>query len=125
MRRGEPPLSDDAVVLRGGSGLREDQLREDATLNYEEYGFYGISMWSPTPEVPQEALLHKLRRFPRVTVFTAADLYRQDLRLWDTGQSPHYDVVYVTSTDLDHLVAGLLASQHTVIANPHHDPEGA
>ena len=124
MRRGESPPDPGAVVLRGDV-LDAQTLREDATTNFELYGFYGISVWVPTQERTTDALLAtKLLKSQVVLRFTARDLTTQHLELWDTGQSPHYDVVYVRSDDLDALVNALLAAPNTIMINPHYDPDG-
>jgi hypothetical protein len=124
LRRDGPPPERRTEVLRGHR-LDADQLREDATFNHAVYGFYGISVWLPTPQFSWEAILATtLRAAQEVTVLTAGDLYDRGLRLWDTGQEPHYDVVYVESGDLDALITGLLAATHVVRDNEHYDPEG-
>jgi hypothetical protein len=48
-------------------------------------------------------------------LFLAGDLYASGLELWDTGQSPHDDVVY---DDLHELVERLVACPHRIIRNP-------
>jgi hypothetical protein len=60
-------------------------------------------------------------RFPAVewlVLFTAGDLVASGLQLWDTGMSPHYDVVH---QDLHGLVARMLSTAHRVLQNPYYD----
>lgn len=56
--------------------------------------------------------------------FTAGDLRAAHLELWDTGQPPHYDVVYVVADGLDSLVEALMATPNMTLINPHYDPDG-
>ena len=124
LRRHGPPPERGTEVLRGHR-LDADRSREAAAFNHAVYGFYGISVWSPTPQFSREVILAtKLRAATEVTVLTAGDLYDRGLRLWDTGQEPHYDVVCVESDDLDALITGLLQATHVVLDNEHYDPEG-
>jgi hypothetical protein len=44
--------------------------------------------------------------------------------LWDTGQYPHYDGVYLAGNTLDGLVGAMLSAPHTVLASPYFDPDG-
>ncbi len=64
----------------------------------------------------------KLARAEWLAVFTSGDLVRADLELWDTGQSPHYDVVH---RDVAELVARFVGCTHRLVKNPHYqDPDG-
>jgi len=124
MRRGENTPDPDAGVLCGDV-LDAQTLRQDATTNFELFGFYGISVWVPTQDRTADVLLAtKLLKSQVVLRFTARDLTAQHLELWDTGQSPHYDVVYVRADDPDALVNALLAAPNTIMINPHYDPDG-
>jgi hypothetical protein len=124
MRRGGGAPASDAVVLRGGS-LDPQILREDAGTNFAVYGFYGLSVWLPDERHPEDALLAtKLLKSRVVRRFTAGDLTARDLELWDTGQSPHYDVVYIRAASPDDLVEAVVAAPCTTVINPSYDPDG-
>lgn len=124
MRRGEPAPAPDAMVLRGG-GLDRDVLIADAGTNFSVYGFYGLSVWVPADAAGEETLLTtKLLKSRIVRRFVVADLLAQGLELWDTGQPPHYDLVYLRDADVSALVDAVIATQSTTLINPHHDPDG-
>ena len=124
MRRGENPREPEAVVLRTGE-LDENTLRRDAEKNFEIYGFYGLSVWVPGSAAELDALLaNKLKAAAEVIRFAAGDLYARGLDLWDTGQYPHYDGVYLVGDSLDGLVAAFLSAPRTVLVNQRYDPEG-
>jgi hypothetical protein len=119
VRRGEPPLPDSAVVIRGDL-LDPVVLAESAQRNFDVYGFYGISVFTETADMAWTDLA--ATRFAAVewlVLFAAGDLQDSGLELWDTGLAPHYDVVH---TDRRELVARMLGTAHRVVPNPHHEP---
>jgi hypothetical protein len=121
MRRGEPPPPDASVVLRTGD-LDTAILVADASGNFDVYGFYGLSVWVPNETFTLPDLLAgKLKGASEVIQFRAGDLYAHDLHLWDTGQAPHYDVVYQDGATVDGLVAGIQSLPYTVIVNPYYE----
>lgn len=126
-KRDEPPPRDEAAVVRGllhAAGLGDGELRDNAALNHDLYGFYGISVWLADGPRDVESLERtKLRKFDRYAVFTAADLRERDLRLWPTGQAPHYDVVYGDGGEVAALVERLLGAPYVVRVNRHVDRE--
>ncbi len=116
-RRGEPPLPTATVVIRGDL-LDPDVLAESAQRNFDVYGFYGISVFAETAEVPWTDLAAtRFAAVPWLVLFTAGDLAAAGLDLWDTGLAPHYDVVHA---ELRELVARMLGTEHRVVPNPHH-----
>jgi hypothetical protein len=121
-RRGEPPPEDAALVVRGDV-LDPAALRADATDNFEVYGYWGISTFAEVGgfDLPWIAA-HKLARARWLVVFRTGDVLGAGLELWDTGQSPHYDVVH---EDLDELVGCLVGCPHRIIRNPARSPGDA
>jgi hypothetical protein len=111
-----------AVVIIRGDLLDPDVLAESAQRNFDVYGFYGVSVFAETAEVPWTDLAAaRFSAVPWLVLFSAGDLTAAGLELWDTGVAPHFDVVY---DDLGQLVARMLGTTHRVVPNPHHTPGG-
>ena len=93
--RGEDPPDDTVVVIRGGEhGLDDEVVHRTAERSFEEYGFYGVSVFLAVDR-PVDRLcaeLDQLRRYGRVRLSTAGDLRRAGFTLLSTGRSPHFDV---------------------------------
>ena len=89
-RRGDRPRLAATVVIRGDL-LDPDALAESAQRNFDVYGFYGVSVFAETVEVPWMDLA--ATRFIAVrwlVLFTAGDLQAAGLDLWDTGVAPTF-----------------------------------
>ena len=120
-RRGEPVPGEAVLVVRGDL-LDPDVLRIDAVDNFDVYGFFGVSVFAEVGGVDLNWIAsHKLSRASWLVVFHAGEVLAAGLDLWDTGQSPHYDVVH---DQLDELVERLVACPHRVIPNPSGQPGG-
>lgn len=116
-RRGQPPLAETALVIRGDL-LDPDVLAASATRNFEVYGFYGVSVFAETEEVPWTDLAaSRFAKAEWLVLFTAGELVDAGLELWDTGVAPHFDVVH---DSLAELVERMLGTSHRVLQNPHH-----
>lgn len=114
-RRGER-LPDDAAFVVRGDLLDPAVLTASAKENEAIYGFYGVSVFAEVGGLTwAEIASTKLRRAEWVVLFTARALLANGLDLWDTGQTPHYDIVH---DDLHQLVSRILGCEHRVVPNP-------
>lgn len=114
-RRGEPAPQDAAIVVRGDL-LDPETLRHDASDNFDVYGYWGISVFAEVGGVDVAWIAaNKLGRAEWLVLFRVGDVLAAGLELWDTGQSPHYDVV---CDDGDELVRRLVACPHRIVPNP-------
>ena len=106
-------------MLRGDE-LNPDELAETADETFAGYGFYGISVFAEVNGMVLDTIAaQKLARHEWLAVFTAGDLIEAGLDLWDTGQSPHYDVVHEDKAQLVDLMVGC---PHRLVRNAHYEP---
>jgi hypothetical protein len=101
MIRDDGPLADGAILVRalfdvepGDRPFDRQTLVDDATFNFDLFGYYGLSVWAFSDRWPlSRVLLEKTRRAGHVVVFSAADLQQRSLGLVPSGRDPHYDIV--------------------------------
>jgi hypothetical protein len=121
-RRGEPPPEGGVLVVRGDL-LDPDELESDARDNFDVYGFYGISVYAEVGGADIDRIArHKLRRAEWLVLFEARNVLDAGLELWDTGLTPHYDVVHA---DADELVTRLVGCWHRLVRNVHYQEGGS
>ncbi|MGH9114320.1 MAG: hypothetical protein ACRDWW_00665 [Acidimicrobiales bacterium] len=102
------------MIVRGDL-LDPEALREDAGDNFEVYGYWGISVFTEVGDFDVDQIATaQLARARWLVLFQAGDALAAGLELWDTGQSPHYDVVH---DDVEQLVERLVACPHRIIRN--------
>ena len=118
-RRGEPLPHEAALVLRGDQ-LDPVALVGTAQENFDTYGFYGISVFVEVNGTDWRTIAAtKLVRAEWLAIFAAGDLLVAGLELWDTGQSPHYDVVH---SEVAELVTRLVGCPHRLVPNDDYEP---
>lgn len=135
--RDEAPLPDDAILVRllfdgyrNGSAFDRARLIADATLNFTEFGYYGLSMWGTSDVRPLEAVLADRCKFSRwVALYRAADLRDKGLGLVPSGKVPHYDTsvgdvygqsfgsVQITASSAEDLVDRFITATDTGVRN--------
>jgi hypothetical protein len=96
-----------------GDVLDPTALRTDAVDNLEVYGYWGVSTFAEVGDFDLAWIAaHKLRRAEWLVVFRTGDVVDAGVELWDTGLSPHHDVVHAE------LVGRLVACPHRIIRPP-------
>jgi hypothetical protein len=136
--RDVPPLPDGAVLVRAlfevydhGGDYDRDVLIADATYNFDEFGYYGLSLWLVSEAWTLDRLrAEKTRKAARVALYTAGDLTEHGLKLVASGREPHYDAtdgaliegdsgsVRITAGSAEELTDRFLGTPYTVEQNP-------
>lgn len=130
--RDEPRLPGHAVLVRALFDLRtigqtfdRSTLVSDATLNFDLFGYFGLSLWAVSDAWPMDRVLaEKCRKARRVCLFSAGDLAAHGLELLASGRTPHYDAtVQVTAPSAEELVDRFLSATYTVVDNHLFEPD--
>lgn len=127
VRREPSPAADSLVVrgLLGASGPTAHELEANALLDFDVYGYFGISVWVATSLGELAALERgRLSSFEQYSVMRVADVTSAGLDLWPTGLDPHYDVVRGAGDDVNDLVSRFLQVPRQLSVNAHIDREG-
>lgn len=135
--RPDLPPPGDAILVRAlfdalpsGQDFDRVALIDDASYNFELFGYYGLSLWLPTEMWPLDRILaEKTRRAARVALFSVESVTQQGLRLVASGREPHYGVtdgqfivggwgsVRITAGSAQTLVDRFLAAAYTIEKN--------
>ena len=112
-RRGEQPLDSGALVVRADllETARSTRVRTTRSTATTAYPY----SWRTRDRLAVDRG-DRVRPGRMAVVFRAGDVLA-GLSLWDTGQSPRYDVVH---DELEQLIARLLGVPHRTIRNPSH-----
>jgi hypothetical protein len=140
--RDEAPLPDNAILVRllfdgyeDGSAFDRAKLIADATLNFTEFGYYGLSMWGAVGARSLESVLAGKCKFSRwVALYRAADLRDKGLGIVPSGAAPHYDAsvgdvygqsfgsVQITASSAEDLIDRFITAIYTGMQNEHFTP---
>jgi len=94
--RDEPPLPDEAVVVRAGVMARAS-VQAAAEVNYVDFGFYGVSVFSIVGKGASEiwTSTEKLAppRYKKVRTSTAKAIREAGFQLLPTWEETHFDIV--------------------------------
>lgn len=112
------------------SAFERGRLAADATLNFTEFGYFGLSLWAVSDFWPLERILTEKGRYSRyVALYRAADLRGAGLAIIPSGRLPHYDasagLIYGRSfgqvgaqgSRADELVDRFVAATYTGVQN--------
>jgi hypothetical protein len=138
--RDEPLLPDAAVLVRaltsptpGIGEFDRTALLEDLSLNFDLFGYYGLSCWGQSADWSIDRILRvKAVRAERMALLTAGALRAQGLGIVPSGKYPHYDVtlgpvydstfggVSLAAPNKDDFVDRILRAPYTVEQNRHY-----
>lgn len=130
-------MPDGAVLVRSlfdaypdGHVFDRSALIVDATVNYDTFGYYGLSLWAISEPWPLDRVLEqKSRKARRVALFTAGELRSQGLGIVPSGRAPHVDTtleaagrqavgpMQVTGASAEELVDRFLLATYTLVEN--------
>jgi hypothetical protein len=98
--RDEPPLPDDAIVVRGGE-MKHENLDVAAGTNFDEFGEYGLTVYSEEGLTAREIHAKYLSRYRKARVSTAGKIRQLQCELKPTHEPGHYDIVFPNQPSTD------------------------
>lgn len=136
-------MPDGAVLVRSlfdayadGRVFDRPALIADSTVNFDTFGYYGLSLWAISEPWPLDRVLeHKARKARRVALFTAGELRSQGLGIVPTGNAPHVDTtlggagrraagpMQATGASAEELVDRFLEATYTLVENHLFEPD--
>ena len=114
--RGEDAPDEASVVIRGGAnGLAPETLERTATRCFDEFGFFGVSVFVAVGVSVEELCrsVDAVQRYGQVRRATVGRLHDAGFALIATGRRPHFDIV----------LPDLAPSTFTRLATCFSDPE--
>lgn len=91
--RDEPPLPDDAIVVRGGE-MKPESLEVAAGTNFDEFGEYGLTVYSEEGLTAREIHAKHLSRYRKARVSTVGKIRHLHYELKPTHEPGHYDIIF-------------------------------
>lgn len=94
--RGDDPPAEAHVVIRGGEhGMSAATLRRTASRCFEEFGFYGVSVFVAIDTSVDDLCraVDAVRRYGRIRRSAVGRLHSGGFPLIATGRRPHFDIV--------------------------------
>ncbi|HET7385434.1 MAG TPA: hypothetical protein VFJ19_02070 [Nocardioidaceae bacterium] len=136
-------MPDGAVLVRSlfdaypdGRVFDRAALIADSTVNFDTFGYYGLSLWAISePWTLDRVLEQKARKAHRVAMFTAGELRSQGLGIVLSGKAPHVDTILgaagrqaagpmrLTGASAEELVDRFLRATYTLVENHLFEPD--
>lgn len=102
--------------------LEADELVSDARDNFEIYDFYRIFVYAEVGGYDVDWIgRHKLKRAEWLLLFEVRHIFDAGLELWDTGLTPHDDVVHPDAVEL---VRRFVGCRHRIVRNAQYQEGG-
>lgn len=101
LRSEEPPGDAVAMVRAGTNGVTSEVLRRTATDNYDDHGYYGVSLFAAL-DLDVDALCRSIPPIANYSVIrtsTVGALRDAGFALLPTGRRPHFDGVLPDLSD--------------------------
>lgn len=95
LRGEDAPDAADVVIRGGANGMAPETLERTATRCFEEFGFYGVSVFVAIDTSVEELCrtVDAVQRYGQVRRSTVGRLHEAGFALIATGRRPHFDIV--------------------------------